>query len=168
MGKLRKELKKKEFLSGPEYHEILSVLQQAQKAAADHHVYWDLEEGEKIRQVKKSFLYVAEKENIDIKIRQVRGTHSLALQFKKAKNGPHVRMSAAESRRRILKCLENDSRPLKKNRIITQTGISASTWNIRIKELLNAGLVNRHGDRRDTTYTLAKPIDEKKRRELTT
>lgn len=156
MGKLRKELKKKEFLSGPEYHEILSVLQHAQRAAEDHHVFWDLEEGEKIRQVKKSFLYVAQKENIEITIRQVRGTHSLSLSFKKGKNGPHVRMSAAESRRRILKCLENDQRALKKNQIITQTGISASTWNIRIKELLIAGKVIRHGDRRDTTYTLAK------------
>jgi len=152
MGKLRAEPRKRRLLSKSEYETILSVLNNARKAAKDHYVFWDLDEGEKLNAVKKSFLYVADKEGIDLSIRHVRGTNSLVFGFKKV--GGSGRMSANESRRRILECLKQAEGPLKKSQIIKETGISASTWNIRIKELLKSGDVQRHGDRRDTTYTL--------------
>ena len=80
--------------------------------------------------VKKAFNYVARKEGIDVTVRQVRGSRTLVFQFKRNKSGSSGRMSADESRRRILKCLRNASAPLKKNQIIKETGISASTWNM--------------------------------------
>lgn len=154
MGKLRTEPKRKEILSGSEYQNVLSILQKGMNAARDHFIYYDLEEEEGVKQVKRSFSYVAEKEGIDVVIRQVRGTKSLSFNFKRGKPTTKTRMSARESRARILECLRHARRPLKKNHIIRETGISASTWNIRIKELMQLGHVRRHGNRRDTTYTL--------------
>lgn len=155
MGRLRTEPKQKTIVSENEYREILTVLQEAQRAAKDNHIFWDLEDGEKASRVKRSFYHVAEREGMNISIRQVRGTKSLALNFKRPKSATSSRMSAKDSRERILKCLQNARRPLKKSDIIRATNISASTWNIRIKELLKAKLVERHGNRRDTTYTFA-------------
>ena len=153
MGSLRTVPKHKSFLTQEEYNQLVTVLKEAQKVSSDHHVYWDMEKNEKPSNVKKAFNYVARKEGLDVVIRQVRGSRSLAFQFKKNRASNPARMSASESRSRILKCLNGAGRPLKKNQIIKETGVSASTWNIRIKELLNEGLVQRQGDRRDTTYT---------------
>jgi len=152
MGKLRTEPKQKSFLTQDEYKSLLSALKEAQKASSEHHVFWDMEKDEKPAQIKKSFNYVARKEGMDVTVRQVRGTRSLAFKFSKSRG--NSRMSAEESQARILKCLKNSDKPLKKNEIIKETGISASTWNIRIKELLKNKKVARHGERRDTTYTL--------------
>ena len=155
MGRLRTEPKQKTVVSDSEYRQILTVLQEAQRVAKNNHIFWDLEDGEKASRVKRSFYHVAEREGMSITIRQVRGTKSLALNFKRQKSAASTRMSAKESRDRIMKCLESARKPLKKSEIIRATGISASTWNIRIKELLKTHKVNRHGDRRDTTYTYA-------------
>lgn len=156
MGRLRTEPKYRSFIQQNQYDDFLEYLREAQGAADEHNVYFDLEPDEKAAQVKKAFNYVARKEGIDVGVRQVRGSRTLIFQFKRNKSGGSGRMSAEESRRRILKCLKNASEPLKKNQIIKDTGISASTWNIRIKELLEDGAVDREGDRRDTTYTYAK------------
>lgn len=151
MGKLRTEPKQKSFLTQDEYKNLLNTLKEAQKASFEHHVFFDLEPNEKPAQVKKTFNHVARKEGIDVTVRQVRGTRTLAFKFSKAR--ANSRMSAEESQARILKCLKSSKVPLKKNEIIKETGISASTWNIRIKELLKSKKVKRHGERRDTTYT---------------
>ena len=153
MGRLRTEPKQRNFLTQEEFSELLSVLREAQKASDENHVFFDLDENEKPSQMKKAFIFVARKEGVDVTVRQLRGKRSLAFQFKKGRGGGSTRMSAAESRSRILKCLQTSGSPLKKNQIIKETGISASTWNIRIKELLKDQVVKRHGDRRDTTYT---------------
>ena len=153
MGKLRMEPKHKNFLSDDKYNELLSVLKEGQRASVNSHVFWDLEAGEKASAVKKMFTYVAAKAGIEVIIRQVRGTNSLAFYYKKGRTGGTTRMSSADSRNRILECLRAAKQPMKKNHIIRETGISASTWNIRIKELLKEGSVKRQGDRRDTTYT---------------
>jgi hypothetical protein len=155
MGRLRTEPKYRSFIQQEQYDEFLETLREAQGASDEHNVYFDLEPDEKAAQVKKAFNYVARKEGIDVTVRQVRGSRTLVFQFKRNKSGASGRMSADESRRRILKCLKNATKPLKKNQIIKETGISASTWNIRIKELLEDGDVTREGDRRDTTYTIA-------------
>ncbi|MCB1050773.1 MAG: hypothetical protein H6510_10860 [Acidobacteria bacterium] len=156
MGKLRTEPIHKRIMSEHEYQRISHVLHTAFKAAKDNNIYWDLEEGERASAVRKSFLYVAKKENLNISIRRVRGEHSLAIHFLETKAKPTLRIAAEESRRRIIKLLAQARKPLKKSQIIRETQIAASTWNLRIKELVNAGVVERHGDRRDTTYTLAK------------
>ena len=153
MGKLRTEPKVKSFLSQKEFDELLSVLKEAQKLSDENHVFWDLSPNEKSVTAKKGFAFVARKAGIDVTIRQVRGSHTIAFYFKKNKQGGSTRMSAAESRARILQCLKKGKKPLKKNQIIKETGISSSTWNIRIKELIKDGIVKRHGNRRDTTYT---------------
>jgi len=153
MGQLRTEPKHKSFLSQEQYDKLLSELQSAKSASEDHHVFYDLEGDEKPAFFKKAFAYVAKKSGMDVKVRQVRGKNSLAFQFKRPRAG--VRMSAPESRQRILKCLKSSGEPLKKNQIIKETGVSPSTWNLRINELLDSGSVVRHGQRRDTTYTAA-------------
>ena len=156
MGALRTEPKHKSFLTQEEYDEIHAVLKEAQRLCEDNHVFWDMESNEKASQVKKAFIFVARKADLDVTIRQVRGANSLAFYFKKNKSAGPTRMTANESRNRILRCLENAGKPLKKNQIIKETNVSPSTWNIRIKELLKENEVTRHGDRRDTTYTLTK------------
>lgn len=156
MGKLRTEPKHKSFLTQEQFEEYAHILKEAQNAADDNHVFWDLEPGEKASKIRKAFVYVAEKQGINVTIRQVRGKDSLAFYFRKggAAAPGAGRMSAQESKNRILKCLKSARKPLKKNQIIKETGISPSTWNIRIKELLEDNEVARQGNRRDTTYTI--------------
>ena len=156
MGKLRTEPKYKSFLSQEEYENYVAVIKEAKQAAENSHVFWDMDSNEKPSHVKKAFNYVARKMGTEVTIRQVRGSRSLAFQFKKGRATGGTRMTANESRGRIIKCLKTAGKPLKKNVIIKDTGVSPSTWNIRIKELIKEGTVERHGDRRDTTYTLSK------------
>jgi predicted transcriptional regulator len=84
----------------------------------------------------------------------VRGIHGLAFSFKKKLRIVPRRISASESRRRILTVLADAKGPLKKAEILRKTGISTSTWNVRIKELLSQGKVSRSGERRDSVYIL--------------
>lgn len=154
MGKLRKEPKQKNLLTKAEFDQLLSILQEAKKSSEDNYLFYDLEDNEKPAKLKKAFNYVARKAGIDVTVRQVRGKRSLSFNFRKGRSGA-PRMSAEESRTRILNCLKDAKSPLKKRQIIHETGVSPSTWNIRIKELLDNGKVTRHGNRRDTTYTIA-------------
>jgi len=156
MGALRTEPKHKSFLTQEEFDEIHGVLKEAQRLSEDNHVFYDMGQNERPGQAKKAFVFVARKADFDVTVRQVRGANSLAFYFKKNKAAGSSRMTANESRNRIIRCLDNAGKPLKKNQIIKETGASPSTWNIRIKELLKEKEVKRHGDRRDTTYTLTK------------
>ncbi len=155
MGKLRKEPKAKPFLSEKEYHEYRDILKEARTAASENHVYWDLDRSENANRIRKAFLYIAEKESIPVKIRRVRGRQSLVFSFKETEKSGSTRMSAVESRKRIVNALAASGKPLQKSEIIHVAGISPSTWNIRIKELMGEGKVIRQGDRRDTKYSLA-------------
>ena len=154
MGTLRFEARESKVLTREQYDENLAVLRQAQQASENHHVFWDLDEDENSSKVKKGFLFVANKVGMEVTIRRVRGANSLAFYFKKGAQTTSSRMSASESRERIIQCLEQAGQPLKKNDIIRETGVSPSTWNIRIKDLLAEGIVQRAGDRRDTAYSL--------------
>ena len=151
---LRKEPKVKPFLSEEEYKEYFGILKEAQGAATDHHVYWDLENSENANKTRKAFLHIAEKEGISVTIRRRRGERTLELSFKESGKATPTRMSAAECRNRIMSVLSNAKKPLQKSEIISVAGISPSTWNIRIKELMKSGKVRRQGDRRDTKYSL--------------
>ncbi|CAM2067171.1 Winged helix-turn-helix transcriptional regulator [Sulfidibacter corallicola] len=156
MGKLRTEPKVKPLVTDAEYKHYLSILQEAQSCAKEHHVYWDLEDGENPSKIRKGFMYVAEKEDLPVVVRRERGTRSLSFSFKEGEKVVSNRMSAKESRGRIVSALEDAGRPLQKSDIISATSISPSTWNIRIKELIDEGVVSREGDRRDTKYSLIK------------
>jgi hypothetical protein len=155
MGKLRKEPKAKPFLSETEYQHYSNLLHDAKNAAVDNNVYYDLEDGEKPSRARKAFLFVAERENISVTIRRERNSGSLVFNFSGSAKSSSSRMSAEESRRRIISALANSKKPLQKAEVISSTGISPSTWNIRIKELIKDGQVKRTGDRRDTKYSLA-------------
>jgi len=155
MGKLRTEPKVKPFLSEAEYHHFLSILKKAKDAAGEHNVFYDLEPSEKPNKVRKAFAYVAEKEDIQVDIRRQRGKQSLTLNFKDKNKNAATRMSAEECRRRIISVLGKSKRPMQKAEIIRDTGISPSTWNLRVKELITEGKVKRTGERRDTKYSLA-------------
>lgn len=152
MGKLRLEPKVKPLLNAEEYEQYNSVLQEALSASSANHVYWDLESGEKPQAVRKAFLYVAEKEGIGLQVRTKRDSNSLTLKFSGSASRPALRMSASEAEERILGTLRKARSPLSKSEIVQATGISPSTWNIRIKELLEKGSVVRHGKGRDTQY----------------
>lgn len=155
MGKLRKEPKTKPFLNDAEYEHYSGILNEAKNAAVDNHVYYDLESGEKPSRVRKAFMFVAEKENVAVNIRRERNSGSLVFNFSGSSKNTTSRMSAEESRKRIINALSNAKKPLQKAEVISTTGISPSTWNIRIKELIADGKVRRTGDRRDTKYSLA-------------
>ena len=154
MGKLRTEPKVKPFLSDSEYSEYLNILQEAKNAATENHVYWDLENSENANHIRKAFLHISEKEGIQVTIRRERGSQSLAFTFKEHGKSAPTRMSASDCQNRIMNALSSAKRPLQKSEIISATGISPSTWNIRIKELMSEGKVLRQGDRRDTKYCL--------------
>jgi len=154
MGKLRKEPKTKPFLNESEYQHYSAILNEAKNAATDNHVYYDLEKDEKPSKVRKAFLFVAEKESVPVTIRRERNSGSLVFNFSGSAKTT-TRMSAEESRRRIIQALSTAKKPLQKAEVISSTGISPSTWNIRIKELIRDGKVRRTGDRRDTKYSLA-------------
>jgi len=153
MGKLRFEVKVKPLLSESEYEYHRGVLAEAQKAAAKNHVYWDLEANEKPRAVRKAFLYVAEKEGVSLRIRGKRDSNSLQLTFG-GKQTVSGRLSAGESRNLIVEAISTAGSPVQKSQIIAATGISHSSWNLRIRELLQEGSVVKTGQRRDTRYSL--------------
>lgn len=155
MGKLRKEPKTKPFLNESEFQRYSALLNEAKNAATDNHVYYDLEKDEKPSKVRKAFLFVAEKESLPVTIRRERNSGSLVFNFSGGAKSTTTRMSAEESRRRIIQALTTAKKPLQKAEVISSTGISPSTWNIRIKELIRDGKVKRTGDRRDTKYSLA-------------
>ena len=154
MGRLRLEPREATLLTEAEYQHYYGILERARKAAMGHHVYWDLEAAEKPAEIRRRFLYVAADAGIPVTVRKARGSHSLTLSFKEIKP-PTTRISAGECRKRIIGALSSADKPLQKSEIIRHTGISPSTWNLRINELVESGRVRRIGDRRDTRYSLA-------------
>ncbi len=154
MGSLRLEPKRKPLVTREQYENYASILREAQGAARENEIFWDLEEGEKASRVRKEFLYVAKSEGIQVIIRQLRKTNSLAFKFT-GEVKERTRISAKESKKRILTSLVAANKPLRKSEIIKYAGISPSTWNLRIRELLQEGSVKREGDRRDSVYSIA-------------
>ncbi len=162
MGKLRIEPKVKPPVSKEEYQYYKGVLDEARSAADANFVFYDLEKNEEPRKVRKAFQYVAGQEGIDLIIRANREKKSLALKFRQARRTRSTegaasatgRISAEESRSRIVSALASSKEPMKKSAIISATGVSPSSWNLRIKELLDEGTVRRHGSGRETTYSL--------------
>lgn len=152
MGQLRTVPKKKPLLTDDQYDHYLGVLREARTFAKDHELFFDLEEGESPNKVKKAMKYVAESEDMDVTIRHIRGENTLKLRFKSSKSTP--RISAEAARERILNALKESDRPLSKNDVLEKTGISPSTWNLRIRELVDEGGVIRTGERRDAVYQL--------------
>lgn len=156
MGKLRIEPKVKPLLNEKEYDFYKSALQEAKRKAPDNKLFWDMDKGENPRAVKKAFLYVADKEGINLTVRARRKDNSLVLNFNGA--GPArkrgKRISAEECARRIINVLKKADQPLTKSQIVSAAGISSSTWNVRVKEMLEKGEVAKLGKGRQTTYYL--------------
>lgn len=154
MGHLRMEPIDSVYLSDTEYQHYNHILRKARGASQNHHIYWELEKSEDIGKVRMHFIHVAKQEGIPVAIRKARGSHSLAFSFKQVTKQTPRRIPASECRRRILTLLAKSNKPLKKSEIIKTTGISPSTWNMRINELVSSGQVHRMGERRDTLYCL--------------
>lgn len=153
MGKLR--VKSKVKTMDPEhYRKIYETLNEAHGLSSDAHVFYDLDPEEKATEVRKDFLYVANKEGIALKVRRIRGSESLKLIFGETPGGKASRLSPEESRRRILDVLSGAGEPMKKSSILAASGINRGAWNVRIRELIESGDVIREGERRDTVYML--------------
>ncbi len=155
MGNLRIVPKHQNTISTEDFQQYRSALKEARGAAMGNSVVWDVETGKNLTEVRDSLLQVAEAEGINVAIRKARGSHGLAFSFRKKLRIVPRRISAGESRRRILSALAEAEMPLKKAEILRATGISTSTWNVRIKELLRQGKVVRSGERRDSVYILS-------------
>lgn len=155
MGKLRKEPRNIPLLTEEEYQTYYNNLKKARSASSNSNVYWDFDKEENGNFIRKAFMHVAEKEGIPVLIRRERGSTTLAFTFKDEDQSRPTRMSAQECQERILEALSASKNPMQKGEIIHVTGISASTWNIRIKELMKEGKVKREGNRRDTKYSLS-------------
>jgi predicted transcriptional regulator len=162
MGKLRIEPKVKPPVTKEEYEYYKGVLNEALSAADSNYVFYDLEKNDDARKVRKALKYVAQEEGADLIIRADREKNSLALKFQQSRRSRTAegsaassgRISAEESRSRIVSALASTKESLKKSAIISATGVSPSSWNLRIKELLDEGTVRRHGSGRETTYSL--------------
>lgn len=153
MGKLRIEPKVKPLLNEEEYSYYKGALEEALAVSSENHVFWDLDAGEKSGEVRKYFQYVAKKEGIGLRIRARRGTNTLTLSFEGVSRAG-TRISAKECKDRIESALKASGQPMQKSEIIAATGISPSSWNVRIKELLSAGVVEKSGTGRRTSYLL--------------
>jgi hypothetical protein len=151
MGKLRLEPKVKPLLNEEEYRYYKKALLEARTAAVKNNVFWDLEPDESIDRTRRYFRHVAEREGIALNLRGKRKEHCIVLSF--PQKAP--RKSAEESRKRIVERLKRSGKPLKKSEILQDTDISTSAWNLRIKELIEAGQVKKEGSRRQTRYSLA-------------
>jgi len=154
MGKLRVEPIHKPPVTKDQYDELLGILHKAQAASEDHSVFYDLGPDEDGPKMRKRFIYVAEQESIPVVIRQKRKERCLSFKFGGEKR-ERSRMSAEEAKKRILTALVASDKPLRKSEIVKHSGISPSTWNLRISELLKEGSVKREGDRRDSVYSVA-------------
>jgi hypothetical protein len=154
MGKLRFEPKVKPPVEREDYQTYRDILLKALPAAGENHVYYDLEKGEKLVKVRKALQYVAQKEGLDLSIRAKRGEDTLALKFEGPTKSVGGRISAKDSRNRIVSVLSGSKNPMRKSDIIAAAGVSPSTWNLRIKELLDDRTVKRHGTGRQTAYSL--------------
>jgi len=156
MGKLRIEPKIKPILDEAEFGFYKTILHEAKRKAQKNIVFWDMDPGEDIKQTKKAFAWVAEKEGINLTVRAKRGSHTLTLSFKdtpgQKKQGK--RISAEECIHRITGALRNSDSPLNKSQIVSAAGISSSTWNVRVKEMLAKGKISKKGSGRQTTYYL--------------
>jgi hypothetical protein len=160
MGKLRIEPKVKPPVTKEEYEYYKKLLSEARSASDSNNVFYDLDDGENPRKVRRALQYVAEAEGLGLSVRANRKDNNLALRFSDGSRGSASRgsvggrISAAESKERILDTLRSSKNPLKKAEIVSASGVSPSSWNLRIKELLEEKLVQRHGSGRETTYTL--------------
>ena len=139
------------------YSELKSVLREARNAGVQHRIYYDLTPGESKPRIKKDLAYVADQEGINVKIRSLRGTDTLEFLFDQpvSKTSSQPRFDAAGYRQTVLDILGSAEKPLKKGEILSRADLSGSTWNLRIKELIESGEVVREGERRDATYSLA-------------
>lgn len=154
MGSLRVVPKDSHNVSSEEFQHYRVALKEARGAAMGGPVHWDVRKEENIHHVRKALMQVAEAEGIVVAIRKTRGSHGLLCSFKRKLRIVPRRISAKESRERILHALATAAQPMRKSDIIRLTGISVSTWNLRIRELLSSGKVERTGDRRESRYVL--------------
>jgi len=99
---------------------------------------------------------VAEKEGMGLRIRRKRGTDTLELSFDRADSDREApkRLSAEEGRARILEVLKGAEEPMRRSEVVEKAGISTGTWSLRIKELMEAKKVKKHGSMRDSAYSL--------------
>ena len=155
MGKLRFEPKTKPLVSKEEYQTYKENLLKAQAGSLKNYVYWDLDSNENPSKARKIFLHIADKEGLNMVARADRKNNFLCLTFNKAAKASPNRLTAEDSRNRILEVLRSTNHPLKKAEIIQEAGISTSTWNLRIKELLASENIKREGTGRDTKYLSA-------------
>ena len=155
MGKIRVEPKAK-GMNQQKYQELSTLLHEARKAAGENRVYYDLEPEEKGSATRQDLNYVARKEGINVRIRKLRKQHALELNFQDngGRPGGNARIPAEDFKQRVLDTLESSGRPMKRGEILRETGLSASSWHVRIIELLKEGRVKKEGERRQAVYSL--------------
>jgi len=154
---IRFELKEKfkPPVSDSEYRHFREILKEARKKSEKHHIFWDCEKGEKKSEVRKKILYVAEKENLPLKVQSQRGKSSLRLNFStNDTKGMARRIPPEEARAQILKALERAKSPLSRHEILLKTDVSAASWNLRVLELLGKKKIRKVGSGRGTRYVL--------------
>lgn len=159
MPKIRLEPKHKAPIGEKEYEELKGLLQEARSKADEHKVFLDLEKNEKPGPLRKGLTYVAEKEGIAVGLRYSKKSQSMQLLFREAAksgSGAGVRISAEEAKERIVGTLKSAGKALSKSEIVEKAGISPSSWNLRIKELLQSKLVSKEGKGRETKYRIKK------------
>jgi hypothetical protein len=163
---LRFELKEKfkSPVSDPEYKELSNILKLAKEKSKKHHVFWDLDRNESRRKTKRKLQYVAEKEGLRLKVVSLRNQDSLRLTFPEDTGKPpskRKRLSAEEAREQILAALAKAKTPLSRQEILEITEVNASSWNLRVLELLGKRKIQKVGSGRATRY-----VSDKKQLEI--
>ncbi len=149
MGILRIQSRKYK-LEALVYRQYWLWLHEAMSAQHDNKITWIPDEGESLSEARKAFLFVANREGIDVKVRRVQGENSLALTFPRPKKV--VPLSTEECKRMVLDALVRADKPLSRLTILEETGISGKIWQKLIKQMLDENLVLRIGERIKTAY----------------
>ena len=127
MGKLRIEPKNKPPVTREEYGFYKKLLTDARTAADGNNVYYDLDNGEEPKRVRRAILHVAAAEGIDVAVRIHRKRHNLSLDFRHGKGraasdpASRARIPPAQARDRIVRALKGSKRPRSKAEILAES-----------------------------------------------
>ena len=156
MVRLIFESKFKPPVTDEEYKVHAALLKEAEKGSGKNIVVKIDLEGEDSKKFRKGLLYVAEQEGIGILLSYKRseGLYTLRFRGASAPASRTARISAEESRAKILGVLKASGRSMTKSEILEEAGISGSVWNLRIKELIKSGDVKKKGALRNTKYSV--------------
>jgi hypothetical protein len=124
----------------------------------DHHIEWIADPGENLKHAKSMFEKVAKRKGLVLHLKRLRGRRGFRMVIHEPEDLAPLDVSAYHNK--IMEVLNRAAEPLSRSRIVEEGNLDDVHWNIRIKELVNAGKVIKSGNRRSTVYYLSQEVEE--------